>query len=797
MEPPHPAKSRARRPLFGRSEVVVEVERALDELGSPEARAVLLVGSGGVGKSTVLDEIAARASGRGYLLVRGRALPGELPAPFLLVREMLSSIEEREPADAFAAPRTAGEASRAAADDPGGAAADDLEGLLAPLGRTSVEGLVSRKEAIHHRLLEHLRELARARPLALLVDDLHLADGLSLEFFERLAREGPAARVGFVATVDRGPLVPGRTRETIDRLVRDPGFRTLTIRPFSPAEVAAFATWLRDGLPPAPDDVLRWHAETEGHPLLLELVVRSASGASRYAERGGAVPADLTQALLARVRQLDDLDRRVISYAAVLGREFDFARLRAAVDVPEERLSEAVERFVRDGFLRERGEEVYEFASEEFRASVYAGVTETRRAILHRRVARALEARGGASDFELARHYYLGKDEPKALEYGVRAADAAARAFDLDTALALVRQSLEVARRLPARDRPLEIRLLTEAGRLLGETGDLAGSEEVLTEAVDLARAEPEADLLLGRALLGLAWARVERSDHAAAEPLALEAATLLEKAGRPRDRFASHRVLGQLYWRRSDFELAESHQRAALALAEEEGTPHERGHALIDVANTLLPRGSDFVEATLALYERAAALFATENDPNALARVLMNRSVLEHRLGRTDEALRDVGRALDAAERSRSPVWIGYCLVNLAQWQAELGRTDVATRMIDRAERTLAPTGDRLAQQQVQMIRGLIAEKDGRFDDAETRYLESLENARWMGLKGEIAEMLFRRAHLAWLRGDRGRARDLLDEARRAGLATLRTDLTGDARALSAALEEPANPAR
>ncbi len=781
-----------RRPLFGRAEVLEEVERALDEVGSPRGRAVLLTGRGGSGKSVVLEAAAARAEARGFALVRGRALPAEVPEPFRLARELFASTSGPEggAADELLPP-----SGRRPEEGSGASAENDLERLLAPLGHTSVEGLGAVVQSARVRFLERFERLAGRRPVAVLVDDLHLADRGSLDFLEGLAREGPTRGIAFVATVGSAEAPAGRPRPASVPWRRDGAFKEFEVRSFTAPEVAEFATWLRDGNPPAAEDVLRWQAETEGHPLFVELLVRSASGVSRHAARAGSAPATYAQTLLARVAALDDEARRVVTYASVLGREFDFARLRAVVELSEDRLSEALDRFVRGGILRERGGEVYEFPSEEFRAGVTSGITETRRAILHRKIGHALEARGGANDFELARHYYLGREDPKAIEFGLRAADAAAAAYAFDTALTFVRQTLEAVRRLPQRDPRLEVRLLTEAGRLMDEAGDLPGAEQVLGEAVTLARAEADFDAPLGRALLGLAWSRLERSDPAAAEPLALEAAARLESSGSPRDLFAAHRVLGTLYWRRSDLDLAEQHQRAALAIAEREGTPHEQGHALIDVANALLPRGPEYVEPTLALYERAAAMFAREDDPNASARVLMNRAVLEHRIGRLEEAMRDIGRALDEAERSRSPIWIGYCLINLAHWHAELGESELARQTADRAERTLEPTGDRLARQQLEMIRGIVAEKEGRYDEAEQEFAASLANARWMGMKGEVAEMLFRRARLAAVRGDRAGARLLFAEARANGFDELRSDLAGDARKLSAALDAEDDP--
>ncbi len=780
------------RPLFGRAEALREVGHAFDEVESTLARGILLLGPEGIGKSETLRAVGEEARARGFRTVRARGLPEEIAPPFSLARELLSaSIEPLEEESyphvvgvlpigfpALFPPESLGARSEAR-EAPRGLVPEGLESLLSPAGRSQIEGLGAARDDLRRRFVDHFLTRAEARPIAVLVDDLHLADALSLEMVMALAREGRGRRLVVVATAESDALPERAGPRAVRELSAEGLFRQVELRPLSVAEVGEFAAWLMAGATPDPDDVVRWQTESEGNPLGIELLVRRVAGSGLGRESSRAPVGDVLSAVLERTRSLEGADRRVVTYASVFGREFSFVKLQTATGLTEEAVGESVDRLVRDGILRERGAEIYEFVSEGIWATIYSGLTETRRAILHRKVAAALESRADTSDFELARHFYLGHDEAKAVEYNLRAADEAARTFASETALTLVRRALGAARRQEPRDLRVEIRLLTEIGRLLNEIGDLPAAEETLHEAVTSAREQKGSEVDLGRALLALAWTRIERSAYREAEPFALEAAELLDRSsGMPRDIFAAQRALGTLYWRLSDLTRAEKHQRAALAIAEKAGNPHERGHALVDVANTLLPRGAKYVVPTLALYAQAAALFAQLDDPSAVARVRMNRAVLLHRVGRTEEALHDIGLALEAAERSRSPIWIGYCLLNLSQWQAELGHTSAASELIDRADRTLRPTGDHLAQQQVEMIRGLIAEKEGHLADADRRYAESQESARRMGTKGELAELLVRRARLALRSRDPARARELLAEARASGVAELRAEL-------------------
>ncbi len=803
------ARSEPSVPVFGREEVLDEVERTLRRARDGQGAVLLVTGPGGIGKSHVLRAAADRAELQGYRVLTGRAAPTEIPVPFSLVRELLGgsggasrhrtvSLGPVTGLAMFVAPFETEPAPPEPGPEPASVAPmrDDLERLLAPVGPTHIEGLGAGREEMLGRLSEGFRELAREQPLLLAVDDLELADPPSIEFLRRLVNEFDQSPIALVATL--GAVgEPSETDPTsLAALRRHPSVRSVVLRPLTMPEVTEFARWILGGHAPDPSDVTRWHAQTEGNPLFFEQLVRTVTGSSSRSAEPPSVERDLSAILLERTRNLALSDRRLLTYAAVLGKRFEFPCLAAVAGMGEERVTESLDRLVHQGLLRERGDEVYEFVTEGVRASVYAELTETRRRILHRKAGRALAMVGGVSDAELARQFYLGQDDPRAIEYNLRAAEGATRAFAFEAAVAHIARALESERRSASRDLRREIRLLTEEGRLLDELGSLPRAEAALAEAVELARAHPGAALELGRALLGLAQTRSEKSEYASAEALAREAMGILERVGTPRDLMAAHRVLGVVFWRRGDLVAAETHQRAALEIAEREGTPLERGHALVDVANTMVPLGETRFGPALELYGRAADLFATVEDHGARARVLMNRAVLEYSAGRTEGALRDMEVAVSAAERSRSPIWIGYCHLNLAQWLSELGRPVEARRALDRSVRTLGPIGDRLADQQIAMTRGQVAEAEGSLDEAEGHYQEALARGRELRLGSEVPEMLFRLAGLSSRRGELDEARARLAEAEKEGLLAHRPDLAARHESLARALRgAPSTP--
>jgi predicted ATPase len=786
---PPRADASAPVPVIGRREIVERLFRRIERARELEGEFLLIVGRSGVGKSTLLDAAVHRAEELEFEVVRGRALPSDLPEPFSLLRDLLRSVPRVDagrtppPSDGglpiFLAPYDleGGPLAGGAESGPPPADGAELDRLLSALVATPGERTDARRSALYARITDLFVERAARAVLLVAIDDLQFADDSSLEFLDELLAQLGAHPLVILATVVPADEAPPRTTEKVRSLLDKHARSALTVRPLTEPEVREYVRWLQRGRDADPNDVLRWFTQTEGNPQFISHLVRASLGlvaASAVTGEHG-----FEEFVREQVQQLPEGDRRLLIYGSVLGKEFDFAVLARATGGEEERLSESLDRLVRLGLLREKGGEVYEFASERVRADVYSELTDTRRRILHRRVATALEAQGASAAsevFALARHYYLGQSDPKSVEYNHRAADLAAHAFAYDTAIVFLERALEAARRLDPRDPGRELRMGIELGRYLNEIGDLRRSETLLEETVRNLGNARDRPVDVALAMLGLAQTKSDLTNYAEARSLASDAFAILEGLGHKRGLMAAHRILGVAIWRQGDLAGAEVHHRAELALAREVGTPLELGHALVDLANTVTSPTQQ--GEAMTLYDEADRAFAKQQDYSAHARVLMNRGLLHYAAGELESALRDITQAVEAAEKSRSRIWLGYCLLNLAQVRSDARDYLGAKQAIDRAHALLDPLGDRLATQQTTMIRGMIAEGEHQFVNAEGLFREALEQARSFGLEPQEVEMQLRLALLSERRGDAYGARTILTPEQRARIVALRPDL-------------------
>ena len=204
------------QPLVGRDRELELLGQLLEETCAHNPRFVFVTGEPGIGKTCLLLELVRRAEQRGCLALRGSAAEFERELPFGVVvdafDEYLESLDPRE-------------FKRLSAEDLG-----ELSGVfpaLSSLNPGSDHPTTAAERFRAHRAVRDLIEsLAVRQPLVVVLDDLHWADGASLELIAYLLRHPPRGSVMVAATLragqpDRG-LMAALERATKDADVVHP-----------------------------------------------------------------------------------------------------------------------------------------------------------------------------------------------------------------------------------------------------------------------------------------------------------------------------------------------------------------------------------------------------------------------------------------------------------------------------------------------------------------------------------------------------------------------------------------------
>lgn len=438
-------------PFVGRErELNALVQRvATAELG--QGGVVLISGDPGVGKSRLVAEIATRARTKGWHVLVGRAYDIEGMPPYLPFVEAL-----REHFRGLGDEELSLHAS---------AISSELAALIPEAGRgVAKEALSSSQtepEAERYRLFESLCDLllkiSRApahHGLLLALDDLHWADRSTLLLFVHLARKLAGARLLVVGTYRTAEVAPDRPIfDALAELSRERLHARLHLLGFSLDETKIFLRRL-SGVDAASTVIASIYEQTAGNPFFVEEVVRHLEGEGRdlaspeIDATTWGIPEGVREVIAKRLLRLSGETNRVLQAAAVLGDGCAIEPLAVLADLAGSGFLEALEQAMGAGMLHEEGE-LYRFSHPLVQRTIYDGLSFARRQGLHVRAAKALEA-GDSPQLHLsaiAVHHRLAgaAGEPeKAIDYSVRAGEAASALFAYTEATSHWRAALEL-----------------------------------------------------------------------------------------------------------------------------------------------------------------------------------------------------------------------------------------------------------------------------------------------------------------------------------------------------------------
>ncbi|HEV2812061.1 MAG TPA: ATP-binding protein, partial [Solirubrobacteraceae bacterium] len=170
-------------PLVGRDAEQQALADAVAATVGDEPSVVALFGEAGIGKSALLRDLRERAAAAGLRVLEGRAAEHERDVPFALAIEALDDAAEALGPSRFASLGPERQAELAAV----------LPSVEAPEGVAPPATGAEERFRLHRALRSLIELLAREKPVALLLDDVHWADDASLELLLHLLRRPPRA----------------------------------------------------------------------------------------------------------------------------------------------------------------------------------------------------------------------------------------------------------------------------------------------------------------------------------------------------------------------------------------------------------------------------------------------------------------------------------------------------------------------------------------------------------------------------------------------------------------------------
>ncbi len=387
----------------------------------------------GGGKSRLVAEFAQEAhrGGGGVLLGSCVAELGTPYEPFVQpISLLLQAIETGQ--------LTAGRDERDGAPD----AVDLLRSLARP-GSRPLEAERAYQRGLYDAVVTAFRTAAAARPLMLIIEDLHWAGATTTELLRYLVEHTTDVPLLLVGTMrsrpaDRsGPLI-----DTIGGLNRLEGVRRLELAPLTRDDIKEYVS--RQALI-APHRLTQLaallHRQTGGNPFFVRELWRDLSertDPTLLDSDSVKVPASVRDTLAGRLGALSSQSRQVLEVAAVLGQVFDVIELTAVSQLTSDLVMAGLDAGADIGLVERRlGEDgLFQFPHAIARQVFLDRMPASELATEHLRVARTLEGDFPVAHRRIQRlaHHYASARGLGFNDLAVRYLTEAAEAADLSLA---------------------------------------------------------------------------------------------------------------------------------------------------------------------------------------------------------------------------------------------------------------------------------------------------------------------------------------------------------------------------
>jgi DNA-binding CsgD family transcriptional regulator len=753
--------------MIGRQGALQDLEVHLGLATSGSGRVVFVVGEAGVGKTCLTRAFIEQLRAvQAVEILEGQCYEEDEGVPYGPFIGVLRSLVRAHGPSALTA-----------------AAGQWAEGLfrLLPEWQTALpvarrdDGPQEQKRRFFETIYRVIRPESEQPCRIVVLEDLHWADESSQELVRFLARAIEGERLLVLGTYRSDELHRRRLlNHHIAQLMRERRYHEVQLRPLSRDDLARMLEAILGETPPNAF-VYLLHDHTGGNPFIVEEILKALIAQNRLhalitAARHGkgstnvTFPPSLQESILSRTADLDEQASAVLTYAAVIGRRFDFELLLHLTGMEEAVLVRAIETLIAGQLVveeRDDAEDRYAFRHALTREVVYGHLLGRERRLRHRAILEALEEMHAATPAavvdQLAYHSLRARELEKVARYALLAGERAARmsawreaVAHYETALELLgaddpRAQADLYDRLgevafPIGDTDVYLRYWREAQRLYEEIGDRRKVADVLRRLGQATweRGETQAALECNRAAI----AELE------AEPPGPELGMAYSALAR---RYALlTRPDESILWGEKALHLAE-------ALGDERLTPD----ALNSVAIALSDLGE--WQKSIACLERSRAVAERHGMAYDMLRACNSLGDKLFYTGDFRRAARVLREGLTLADQHGFDLYKGFMQHNLAEAEMALGHWDESRELIEQAI-LAGKLGYPIARLVGMPDKGELLLRQGRLEEAQYVLEEILPECEQQGEFQRLHRVYAILAQVYLARGNIGSAMRMIE---------------------------------
>jgi predicted ATPase len=763
------ASQRGLTPLVGREQEVGLLLERWERAREGQGQVVLLSGEAGIGKSRLVQVLTDHVANEPHIRWECRSLPyftNSVLYPIIDLIQRTLQWQQDDRADTKLGSLEQGLSQYRLPMEESVPLFASLLSLSVPEDRYAPLALspLRQRQKTLEAIVAIMLELAERQPVLLILEDLHWTDPTTLELFDLLIDQTPAASIYLLLTCrpEYQPHWSHRshvTEVTINRLSRE--------------QITHMAERVADAKR-LPDDIVQQLVDkTDGVPLYVEEMTKSVLESGVLKETDGcyeltaplsslAIPATLQDSLMSRLDRLVTA-KTVAQYASVIGRQFSYELLQVMSELEEATLQRELGRLVDAELLYQQGlppQATYMFKHALIQDIAYQSLLRSTRQGYHQRIAEVLTeqfADTAQTHPELLAHHYTqaGRNE-QAIDYWQRAGRYASERSAYREAQSHLKTGLYLLQSLPEtlKRHQQELLLQTALGEvLLVLKGQAAPDVEVAyTRACTLCQILGDTQDVFP-VLFGLWRFYVVRPNLSLARQLGADLLGLAKRWDDTPRYVMAHYALGFTCFFLGDLRLSHSHLEAgvtcdnppqrhssllraahypgvpcraytgialccrgypdqalvrahdALALATALAHPFSRGHALV-----LASMICQFRRKAQEVYDHAEAavsLSIEQGFPLWLAIATTLRGYALTACDQREAGLAQMRQGLSAWRATGAEVLVPYILALLAEGYEQMGHMEEGLIVLREALSVVDKTGERWYEAELHRLKG------------------------------------------------------------------------------------------